>query len=384
MPLHDLLQSSGISYGVVQPGNDVPGGVPIIRVKDIKDGRILTSDVLRIDPEIEAKHSRTRLQGGEILLSLVGTIGEVAIAPKEVSGWNVNRAVGVLRVAADITAEWVALCLRTEQAQRHMTDRLNTTVQSTLNLREVRTTPIVLPPARERQAIVEVLGALGEKIAVNECIVARADELIRYLFIAARSEGDARELPLLDALRVTFGSPFESSGFSAEGVGRPLLRIRDLKTYAPQVWTTQSLEKELVVKPGDVVAGMDAEFRPTFWLGKPALLNQRVLHAQSRVGGGAALAREALREPLARVEGYKTGTTVAHLNKRDLSTLTVQVPSERATDGFEARAESLRGRLLAAAAESDVLAALRDTLLPQLMSGRLRVKDAEKIVEDAT
>lgn len=357
------------------------GDIPWVGIRDAtgNHGRIITTTLQRITQGGLDNSSARLLPAGTVCLSRTASVGYVVTmgVPMATSQDFVNWVCG-----PEISSRYLHYILLMEQES--VRRFAHGTTHQTVYYPEAKAFHVCIPNRKEQDGIVALLGALDEKIAINERIVARADELMRYLFISARLEGDTRELPLLDALRVTFGSPFESTGFSAEGVGRPLLRIRDLKTYAPQVWTMQSLEKELVVRPGDVVAGMDAEFRPTFWLGKPALLNQRVLHAQSRVGGGAALAREALREPLARVEGYKTGTTVAHLNKRDLSTLTVQVPGVRATDGFEARAEPLRGRLLAAAAESDALAALRDTLLPRLMSGRLRVKEAEKIVEDAT
>src|SRR5579863_8322583 len=74
-PLGSLADERGISYGVVQPGSHAVVGVPIVRVNNIRNGRIDTADHLRIDPAIEAKNSRTRLRGGEVLLSLVGTLG---------------------------------------------------------------------------------------------------------------------------------------------------------------------------------------------------------------------------------------------------------------------------------------------------------------------
>jgi len=54
VPLSELLaEQSDLTYGVVQPGQSTPGGVPIIRVKDIRKGRIATEDLLLISPDIE-------------------------------------------------------------------------------------------------------------------------------------------------------------------------------------------------------------------------------------------------------------------------------------------------------------------------------------------
>ena len=58
-PLSELVDSErGISYGIVQPGSNDPFGVPIVRVNNLKQGRILTGDVLRVSPEVESKYSR--------------------------------------------------------------------------------------------------------------------------------------------------------------------------------------------------------------------------------------------------------------------------------------------------------------------------------------
>src|SRR5208282_1894637 len=91
--LGDLLQDSGLSYGIVQPGQEDPTGVPILRVKNIRHGRVIADDVLRVTKDVEAGFQRTRLRGGEVLLTLVGTVGEVAITPSFVKDWNVARAI---------------------------------------------------------------------------------------------------------------------------------------------------------------------------------------------------------------------------------------------------------------------------------------------------
>ena len=106
VPLGSILKPGrGISYGIVQPGSAQDrGGVPIVRVADVRNGRISTQAPLCVDPAIEAAYARTRLEGGELLLTLVGTVGEAAVVPPELAGWNVARAVAVIPVREDIGA----------------------------------------------------------------------------------------------------------------------------------------------------------------------------------------------------------------------------------------------------------------------------------------
>lgn len=383
--IEDLLEPNGLSYGIVQPGSEDPDGVPILRVKNLRNGSVRADDVLRVSKSVEDKYQRTRLCGGEVLLTLVGSVGEVAVAPFSLAGWNVARAVAVMRVTDEASASWIRICLSSELAQHSMNMWQTTTVQATLNLRDVRRLPIIMPPKFERETITAVLGAIDDKIAVNDLIVATSSSLISMLYGHALAQSSTTTTSLVDVVAFDFGLPFSSKSFNSYQQGFPLLRIRDLKTFVPQVWTTERLPKDILVQPGDVVAGMDAEFRPAFWLGDAVLLNQRVLRGRSRItGGGNAFVREVLMRPFSDIERHKTGTTVIHLNKRDIDVCSVPVPGTDALQIFEGKADPLRRRLVSASQESAMLDELRDVLLPRLMSGEIRVRDADRVVEDAT
>src|SRR5262249_30183157 len=137
----------------VQPGAYASDGVPIVRVSDIRNGRLYTHAPLRVGADIEQQYARTRLTGGELLITIVGTVGETAIAPKEVAGWNVARAVAVLPIREDIGPYWVQLALKAPSVRALIDSRLNTTVQATLNLGDLALLPILLPPPKERHLI---------------------------------------------------------------------------------------------------------------------------------------------------------------------------------------------------------------------------------------
>src|SRR5437773_226454 len=175
-------QERGITYGIVQPGQHAPNGVPIIRVQNIVGGTLDTSDVMRVAPEIAAKYRRTCLRGGELLLSLVGSVGSSVIAPKEVAGWNTARAVAVVPLQEGVDARYIRFCLRSAPLQHWMEVWCNTTVQATLNLSDVARLPIPIPPKREREAIVEVLAALDDKIELNRRMNRTLEELAAALF----------------------------------------------------------------------------------------------------------------------------------------------------------------------------------------------------------
>jgi type I restriction enzyme, S subunit len=180
--LGDLVEERGVSYGIVQPGSETTDGVPIVRVNNIRNGRIDTTDMLKVEADIEAKFQRSRLRGGEVLLTLVGTLGEVAIVPDNLRGWNVARAVGVIPVRKDPGSLWVSICLRSAFIQHCIRTWATTTVQATFNLRDLAKLPIPIPPAETREAIAAVLGALDDKIELNRRMNATLEAMARALF----------------------------------------------------------------------------------------------------------------------------------------------------------------------------------------------------------
>jgi hypothetical protein len=183
VPLGQLVEPDrGISYGIVQPGSPAADGVPIVRVTDVRNGRIAVENPLKVAPEIEAAHARTCLRGGELLLTLVGTVGEAAIVPESLAGWNTARAVAVIPVCREIGAYWVQIALRSPTVREEIDWRLNTTVQATLNLRDVAELPIALPPPPARVAIAGILGALDAKIELNRRMNQALEGMARALF----------------------------------------------------------------------------------------------------------------------------------------------------------------------------------------------------------
>jgi len=138
-----------------------------------------------------------------------------------------------------------------------------------------------------------------------------------------------------------------------------------------------------VIQPGDIVVGMDAEFRATLWLGRESVLNQRVCSFRGQPGVGRAFVITSIEPELAFQEQAKTGTTVIHLNKADIDSFVVPDLTALEHHKLALETEPLIDFAVARAIESGVLAATRDTLLPELLSGRIRVLEAREAVVEA-
>lgn len=144
----DQLVRAGdkINYGVVQPGPDAPGGVPLVRVGDFDDFRIDTANIKHISPDVEKEYSRSRLQGDEVLISCVGATGAIALADESVRGANIARAVTRVPLSSEVERLYVACYLRSEPAQKYFRRETRTSNQPTLNILQTEQTPVPVPP----------------------------------------------------------------------------------------------------------------------------------------------------------------------------------------------------------------------------------------------
>jgi type I restriction enzyme, S subunit len=205
----DVLIDNNISYGIVQPGSHTEvDSVPIIRVNNIKDGNIKIDDVLKVSSEIEKKYQRTRLEGGELLITVVGSVGECAIVPESLNGWNVARAVSVARIQEAFDKRFVKYCFKSEDLKFQMYGNTNDTVQPTLNLSSLKELVLNIPPLPEQRAIAAVLSSLDDKIDLlhrqNKTLEAIAETLFRQWFIE-EAQADWEEVELGCVVETTSG-----------------------------------------------------------------------------------------------------------------------------------------------------------------------------------
>ena len=160
-PLAELIaKNDSINYGVVQPGDDVDNGVPLVRVGDLIDGQVRHENLKRIAPEIERSYQRSRLKGDEILVSCVGSVGVVALASERERGFNIARAVARIRVGDEVVREFLATQLQTTAVQRYFTQELRTVSQPTLNIKQIAETQLICPPLAMQRLFADRLGAV--------------------------------------------------------------------------------------------------------------------------------------------------------------------------------------------------------------------------------
>ncbi|WP_336870697.1 restriction endonuclease subunit S [Rhodococcus qingshengii] len=143
-----------INYGVVQPGEESEGGVPLIRAGDLDGGQFDIQRLRTVAPEVDVRHRRSRLVGDEILVSCVGSIGVVALVSVREQGFNIARAVARIRVGERVHRIFLATYLSTPAVRNYFTSELRTVAQPTLNIKQLEATEVPLPPMAAQEIFV--------------------------------------------------------------------------------------------------------------------------------------------------------------------------------------------------------------------------------------
>jgi type I restriction enzyme S subunit len=189
--------------------------------------------------------------------------------------------------------------------------------------------------------------------------------------------------PLFDVAEPTFGFAFESKQFNSEGVGNPVIRIRDLPRNRTETSTTEVAGTQYEVSDGDVLIGMDGIFHMCRWSAGPAYLNQRVVRfrpADDRLSRYQI--HLGLERPIRELNETIVGTTVAHLGKRHLQRLHLPVPPEPLRSHARGVFDPLLDQVILLRKSTATLRGTRDLLLPRLISGELDVSGLDLDLRD--
>ncbi len=128
-----------------------------------------------------------------------------------------------------------------------------------------------------------------------------------------------------------------------------------------------------MIQAGDIVVGMDGEFRPYLWGNEEAWLNQRVCIFESKKAIDKAFVLFSIKPLLSLIEQTQVATTVIHIGKKDFDSFEILLPDRRTLDNFGAITALMLNQIVSNRLENKRLAELRDTLLPKLISGELDV-----------
>ena len=253
-----------ICYGVLKPGDFIDDGIPLVRVTDISKNHFDSTNLYRISASLDEEFARSRIEGGEILLSIQGTVGRVAIAPPEMKGANISRTIAIISPDERVNRQYLYHYLR------RLGDAsgfyISGTTRASLNISELRSIEIPLSSLEEQRRIAAILDKASAIRSCSEKATRNAADIKASLFdeafIAHGRHGHWEQLALGELCDVQGGLQVTSAR-SAMPIRVPYLRvanvlrgrldlaeIKEIKCSQPELDRTRLQSKDLLVVEG--------------------------------------------------------------------------------------------------------------------------------------
>ena len=349
------------------------------------------------------------------------TLGYPALVPKpRHSRYLHNQRLGkvIIRAGVEIDKRFISYLLRTPKYRHEiLASATGTTVKHTSPSRILAfKTPI--PPLSEQRAIAHILGTLDDKIELNrqmnETLEAMARALFKSWFVdfdPVRAKVEGREPGLPKAIVDLFPYRLVESelgeipeGWEVKGLDEiarflnglalqkyppscdrwlPVIKIAQLRAGSTNGADRASadLAAEYVVQDGNLLFSWSGSLECVLWAGGPGALNQHLFKVTSDAYPKwfCYLAVHQHLDSFRRIAAGKA-TTMGHIQRHHLSEAKIAVPPPALLREMNERLAALVESLWKRNVESRTLAEVRDGLLPKLISGELRLKDAEKYI----
>jgi type I restriction enzyme S subunit len=381
--LGDILEK--ITKGTTPPKGVgfVDEGINYIKSDAIgHDGRIDKEKFVHIDFITHEKFKRSQLEEDDILFSMAGAyLGKNALVKKDMLPANTNQALAILRLNKKLA---VPRYLNYYLIEPQMIDFVNNmsgqSAQPNINFQEISSIDLLLPPLKEQKAIAEVLSSLDDKIDLlhrqNKTLEALAQTLFRQWFIEeAKDEWEKK--PLSKIANFLNGLACQKFPPQNDVDKLPVLKIKDLKAGISESsdWATTDVKSEYIIESGDVIFAWSASLMVKIWDGEKCILNQHLFKVTSDNYPKwfyYQWCKYHLDRFIAIAQAH--ATTMGHIKRKDLDNAMCFVPSEDEIKTMDEQIASLMQKLESNSKQIRSLENIRDTLLPKLMSGEMRIK----------
>ncbi|HKX45835.1 MAG TPA: restriction endonuclease subunit S [Planctomycetota bacterium] len=430
-----LLVEDG-NHGEYRPRPDefVKAGVAFIRAANMDSCRVVFETAARINEKARARITKGIGAPGDVLLSHKGTVGKVALVGEDAPPFVCSPQTTLWRTLnqARLDRQYLYAFLRSAGFHAQLATRAGETDMAPyVSLTSQRGLSVTVPPIDVQRAIAHILGTLDDKIELNRRVSETLEAMARALFKSwfvdfdpVRAKAEGRDPGLPQPLADLFPDSFEDSelgeiprgwevatiGAMADVIdclhsrkperrksGLPFLQLANIRddglidmqdTYLIEEVDYQKWVSRMEASPGDCVITN---------VGRVGAVAQMPANQSAALGRNMTgirckstcpfptfliecLLSKAMKDEIA--QKMDTGTILDALNVRNIPRLRLSRPRNQAVmEWFERKARPLRAQMEIQLASSRTLAALRDTLLPKLITGELRVKDARRIAE---
>lgn len=403
-------------------------GVPLVRLAGLGGYQVTLRNCDYLDPEkVEKKWPHFRLRVGDIVISTSASFGRPAVVGREAEGAVFYTGLIRFRSTSPLLNEgYLKTFLGSREFMLQAEALASGSVIKHFGPSHLRKMAILLPPIAVQQRIAELHSALDDRIELNrqtnEVIesIARAlfkDWLVDFGPTRAKVEGRAPYLaadiwPLFPEALDEDGKPlgwsieavhdqaiwvngaaYKDMHFSSEPEALPVVKIAELKSGITKTtrFTSTDLGERYKIRNGELLfswsGNPDTSIDTFIWTSGTAWLNQHIFAVRPNGKRSQAFLYamlKFLRSEFAEIARNKQTTGLGHVTQQDLIRLKIAAPSRDVESAFENIVGPLHARFTSNLFENQSLVAIRDFLLPKLMSGEVRIRDAEKLVGEAT
>lgn len=375
------LASAGVAVLDCEHKTPAPchDGFPYIAIPDVQDGRVVIETARRISAsDFEEWTRRTVPQTGDIIVTRRARVGDTAPIPDGIRCAIGQNLVLLRSDESQLLQTFLRWAVRSPQWWSEVDRLMNVgAVFSSLNVRDIAKIKLPLPAVTEQLAITEVLSALDDKIAANTKVVGLLDAHMGLQYTAAiLTEASVVALDEVAEFHNRKRVPLSAREREERPGNVPYYGASGVFGTVDTALFDEPLV--LVGEDGSVINDDGTPVSQYIW--GPAWVNN---HAHVLTGKGISTELLFLAVRRTQVVTLVTGAVQPKINMGNLKRLTLEIPSMVGRDRLQHHVNALTASKRAAIEENRSLAATRDALLPQLMSGKLRVKDAEALVAAA-
>ena len=364
------------------------GRYPFFQTGDIKAANFHLTEYSQTYSEEGLAQSKL-WKPGTLCITIAANIAESAILGIE--GCFPDSVVGFVADPDKADVRFVKYYMEILKLQMQSVSR--GTTQDNLSLDKLLTFDFLVPPLSVQRRIAGILSAYDELMENSQrrirLLEAMARALYREWFVHFRFPGHEKrprvasplgDIPqgwevrtVKDVATVTYGFPFASKKFNTDGIGTPVIRIRDILDASINTFTDEEAELKYHIKNGDILVGMDGDFHMCIWSSGHAFQNQRVAKFESNGEIGNYHLFLALELPIQTWNKSIVGTTVAHLGDMHIKTIQIAWPPAKILAKAREILEPMSEQIIMLKRRVQNLRRTRDLLLPRLLSGQVNL-----------
>ena len=340
----------------------VTGGTPVVTVEHIDNFRIIDFDYPSVTDEDKNRLSKYLLEAGDIIFTRVGSVDLSAYVRPHQNGWMFSSRMLRVRVKKDVNSNFLAYFFRQKRFREYIINIAVGATMPSINTEILKGLPVAYPPLPEQKAIASVLSSLDDKIDLlhrqNKTLEAMAETLFRQWFVEeAQDDWEDGKLEDLFLLQRGFDLP------------------RQKRTKGPYPIFAASGHsgghEEFKVKGPGVTTGRSGLLGKVFFIMEDFWpLNTSLFIKEYKIA--TPLFSYFLLKGID-LEGFNAGSAVPTLNRNHVHELPISIPPKTLIREFENSALPSFNKIQSNQTQIRTLEKLRDTLLPKLMSGEVRV-----------